>query len=119
MHEFSIAQSIVSALEMEIGAMAQRPGKVLEVSVVLGKMHQVVIESLQMAWEALSSDSPVLEGSSLVIKTRPVVLLCRSCGKASEKGGLLFVCPACGARDVEITGGREFFIEEMKVEKND
>ncbi|RPJ03500.1 MAG: hydrogenase maturation nickel metallochaperone HypA [Spirochaetaceae bacterium] len=118
MHEFSIAESIMKFLQEEIGKMDPRPAKVLTVKVIIGDMHQIVLESLQMAWEALCIDTHVFYKSSLIVKTEPIILKCNKCCTEDVKNGYLFICNKCGSRDVEITGGREFYIEDIRVESD-
>ncbi|MBN1525891.1 MAG: hydrogenase maturation nickel metallochaperone HypA [Spirochaetales bacterium] len=117
MHEFSICESIFSALEKEYNTLHPRP-KVNTVQLVIGEMHQVIEENLRAAWEVVTMDTP-FQKSILTITWKPVILFCNDCKKEMPKRGLMFVCAHCSSRNIEIKEGRELYIENMGVDKDE
>ena len=118
MHEFSIVSNLVKTLRAELRKSRSAGKRVLKVRLVVGRLHAIVPESFDMAYEALTSDTP-LAGSKLVLEFRPVIGLCRACGWTGEVAGPFFKCDACESGDVEITGGRELHLDSMEVEDDE
>lgn len=117
MHELSICETLVKAAQAELKKLP--PGARLKtVRVAAGKLHQIVPENMTFAYEALTQGTP-LAGSVLTITPLPISARCRACGWSGAIQDLVFTCGACGAGDLEITGGRELYLENLEVEEDD
>jgi len=114
-HEFSIAQTIVKAVLAELKKV--RPARLVRARVVAGGLHQLVPANLTFAYEVLTKDTPAA-GSVLNIRNVPITAECRQCHWRGEIRGALFVCGRCKAGDIEITGGRELYLDSIEVEKD-
>ncbi|GAB1399173.1 hydrogenase maturation nickel metallochaperone HypA [Aminivibrio sp.] len=113
MHEVSLVESIVTALEK----MMEEEGwtRVTEVRLRIGVLRQVNPEILSFAFETVTKGTP-LEGARLFVTDVPLEYRCRECGQMwGEEDGL---CPACGSPSRETLAGMEMEIESLEVEEN-
>ena len=113
MHELSVTQQMLDiALEKADEAQATR---ITGINLVIGDMSSIVDDSVQFYFDFLSRDS-LASGASLSFKRVPMQVRCRNCDHSFTPGKSLWCCPRCGEWDVEIIGGREFYIESIEVE---
>lgn len=116
MHEFTFAQTIVKAALAEL---KKHPiARLKTAHIVVGRQHAIVPENLRFACEVLSRGTPA-EGATLAIDTRPVTARCRHCGWTGEIQSVLYACGACGAGDIELTGGNELYLDSLEVETDE
>ena len=113
MHELSIAAAIIDKLQ-EL-ARAQRATRIVELELHCGVMQQIVPESLQMAFEAVSVDTPAA-GATLKIVAEAVVARCRTCGRQFQAEIDDYLCTHCQAADVEILAGRDVTLRSVVCE---
>jgi hydrogenase nickel incorporation protein HypA/HybF len=117
MHEFSICEEMVRVLLVELEK--QPPGaRLRRARVVTGRLRQIVPESLSFAFEVLTRNTPAA-GAQLDIVTAPIVVKCRSCAWQGELSEMVFQCGACGAREVQMVGGDELYLESLEIERAD
>ena len=77
MHELSIAEALLEQVEAHTP-----PGAaVTSVQVRIGPLRMVVQDALQMAWQALTSDTH-LDGAELQLEMLAWNLRCRACGRS-------------------------------------
>ncbi|MGQ9700716.1 MAG: hydrogenase maturation nickel metallochaperone HypA/HybF [Candidatus Bipolaricaulaceae bacterium] len=124
MHEYSLAQSLLSAL-LEHLAAYPAPGRVVKVHVKKGELLILSEWALKEAWRILSEGTE-LSGAELVLENVPVQARCDSCGYAGnvrylmEEGWHVSVpilaCPRCGGK-LRIVEGRELAIVGLTVEE--
>ncbi len=113
MHEVSLVESIVAALEKMMEEEKWR--KIEEVRLRVGVLRQVNPEILSFAFETVTKGTP-LEGARLIVTDVPLKYRCRKCGQMwGEENGL---CTACGSADRETLAGMELEIESLEVEEN-
>lgn len=114
MHELSIAQSIVDAVETR--ATECQASKVKSVRLRIGEANSIVTDSLTFCFEMLTSLEPLLSGAHLLIETVPHRARCAQC--ASEFPVLNFVaqCPTCAEWSNDIVSGTELQILDMEIE---
>lgn len=115
MHELSIVSSIVESVTESL---ARYPGaRVKEVRLRVGALAAVIEDSLQFCY-GIATDGTPLAGSTLVVKTLPVVVHCARCG---EDGAIesvqSFRCPRCGELTMDLRQGRELEIEAIEIEE--
>ena len=135
MHEYSLAEAILSAV-LDL-AKKNAAEEVLEVVVEVGELRLVNVDILKFAFGALSKGTPA-ENAELVVKTSPAVLKCKACGHkwrispedvpeaqrlALHLYGDLFVnalqCERCGSINYEVLQGREIRLVRVKVRKRE
>ena len=113
MHEFSIASALMDQLRQI--ADQRHAARIVEVEVRCGVMQQVVAESLQLAFAALSAETPAA-GAQLKIVEEGIVAKCRPCGGSFEAAIDNYLCPRCRTADVEITAGRDIVLQSVVCE---
>jgi len=74
-----------------------------------------VPEFLQTAFELYRKDT-IAAASGLEIEVVPVKVKCRKCQAETSKDDFIFVCPACGATDLEIIEGTDLLLEKIDLE---
>ncbi|MAF26854.1 MAG: hydrogenase maturation nickel metallochaperone HypA [Gemmatimonadota bacterium] len=111
MHEYSITEALVHAVEEEVRALAV-PAPVREVRLSLGLFSGAVRGPVEFYYDLLTSEGP-LAGSRLVVEEVPLTLHCKDCGHDWIGESACFVCTKCGSFAVEITGGKEMLVESI------
>jgi hydrogenase nickel incorporation protein HypA/HybF len=91
MHELSIAQSIVEAVEAK--ATECNAVHVKSVRLKIGEASSIVIDSLTFCFEMLTSLDPTLTGAQLLIDTVPHLAQCRHCNKEFAVVNFVAQCP--------------------------
>jgi hydrogenase nickel incorporation protein HypA/HybF len=113
MHEYSITESVLAlALEKANGAHAS---KITRINLVIGDLSGVVDECVRFYFGYISKDT-IASGAELAIETIGTKLRCRNCEKEFTPEGLEWSCPVCHKTGVEITSGRECYMESIEVE---
>ncbi len=113
MHEFGITENIVTiALAKADEAQAS---KVIQINVVIGELSGYVPDCIQFYFDPLSKDT-IAQGAALHFESVPTQLRCRNCSAIFHPQDTLWSCPKCGGQSVEISKGRELYIESMEVE---
>jgi len=107
MHELSIAQNIVDILhdQMRIHNLS----RIETVSLRIGVLRAVVLESLSFSFAVLTSGSP-LEGAHLEVEEVPIRGRCIGCGHEFTLKNWMDDCPMCRGARVEIISGKELDI---------
>jgi len=113
MHELAITQGLFDVImEQAKQSGAKRVGGI---NLIIGEMTGVAGASVQYYVNFLSKGT-IAEGVALNIKVIPAQVRCRNCDKTFELGELIWNCPDCGGTDLEITGGKELFIDSIEVD---
>jgi hydrogenase nickel incorporation protein HypA/HybF len=113
-HELSIAQSIVEAVETK--ATECNATHVKGVRLKIGEANSIVIDSLTFCFEMLTSLEPTLAGAQLLIDTVPHRARCRHCNKEFAIVNFVAQCPTCQEWSSEVVSGNELQIVEMEIE---
>ena len=110
MHEFGIMETLLRDAEAAAGG-----ARVKALTVRVGPLSGVVVDSLRFAFESLAPGS-VAEGARLaVVETRPE-LQCTECGTLYETNVGEYRCPKCGSAAGELVAGNEMELESIEVE---
>jgi len=113
MHELGITESIVNiALDKAREAQAN---KITKIYLVVGELSGFVPDCIEFYFDFLSKDS-IAEGAMLNFELAQAQLRCRDCSTVFCPQDTLWNCPKCQSQSLEITGGRELYIESMEVE---
>lgn len=111
MHELSIASAIVATVERHADG-----NPVTVVRVRVGRLRQVVPDSLEFCFGVVARDS-VCEGARLELVVVPAVLRCAACKHEWEIEEPPFWCPECAGGDVTAVRGEELEVESIEIEE--
>jgi hydrogenase nickel incorporation protein HypA/HybF len=114
MHEFSLMQSVLGAVEKT--ARESGATRVVEVRLTIGQMAEVVPDAMQFAFEALIPDT-LCAGAILEITEVEPRSRCLRCGEEFAHDRYHRACPACDALTTELIAGREMFIGSIEIEE--
>jgi hydrogenase nickel incorporation protein HypA/HybF len=100
---------------------------VLRVRVKVGRLRQVVPDSLAFYFDLATELRPVCQGAELIWRAEDAVLKCNSCGSewdpapppAHENSELVvrFSCPRCDSGDHSVISGDDVIVESIDVEE--
>jgi len=113
MHELGVTESIISIALSKAGEAQAK--KVLKINLVVGELAGFVPDCIQFYFDTLSKDT-VAQGAALHFETMQAELRCRNCSTVFRPRDTLWSCPKCGSQSVEISKGRELYIESLEVE---
>ena len=113
MHELAITQSMLDiVLDQAEKAGAER---VLTVKLSVGDLSGFVEESVQFYFNFLVQGT-IAEGASVSFTRVPAKARCRNCARVFKLKEFDWSCPGCGRDSIEITDGKELFVESIEVE---
>jgi len=108
MHELSLCRSIYGIVERSAAGR-----KVEVVHLQVGRLRQVVPDTLRYCW-GLLAESTELAGSVLEVESVPAVVACSSCDAETQLADVLLVmCSGCGGADVRVVSGEEFMLTSL------
>jgi hydrogenase nickel incorporation protein HypA/HybF len=108
-HELSLSSAIVNTAAKHAGGR-----RVTVVNLRVGRLRQVVPDTLEFYFEFVARDS-VCEGARLVQEVIPARLRCHACGHEWAIEIPAFRCPACTGSDVAVASGDEFEVESIEL----
>ena len=113
MHELSIAYSVVETVET--AALAAGAQKVSKVSLKIGRLSGVVIDSLRFSFE-IAAENTLLAGAELSIEDVLIKVRCEPCAHEFTLDGThVFRCPLCSEPTPNIIEGRELDIVSVEL----
>jgi hydrogenase nickel incorporation protein HypA/HybF len=114
MHEMSIIQSLLEAVNTELRTY---PGaQVVAVRVRVGALRLVVPEVMESCYRAATLDTP-LEGSRLELATVDARARCPQCRHEFAVEEQWFECPQCQSVGGEVLTGRELDLVNIELEE--
>jgi hydrogenase nickel incorporation protein HypA/HybF len=114
LHELSIAQSIVEAVEVKATGLSAT--RVKGVRLRIGEASGIVTDSLTFCFEMLASSDPVLAGAQLQIEDVPHRARCHRCDQEFAVVNYIAQCPTCQEWSSDIISGTELLVLEMEIE---
>ena len=113
MHELALTEGILQIVREQ----AEKNGfaRVLEISLAVGEYSGVIPECLQEFFP-IASKGTKAEGAALRIRSVPASFRCIGCGYEGPIPRRTACCPQCGGSAIRMTAGREFYVENLKVE---
>ena len=113
MHELALTEGILEIVRAE----AEKNGfsRVLEITLKVGEYSGVIPECL-LEFCPLVSKGTRAEGAELTILPVPASFRCFGCGYQGPIPARTACCPQCGGTAIRMTAGREFYVENLKVE---
>jgi hydrogenase nickel incorporation protein HypA/HybF len=116
LHELSIAQSVIEAVQAEA---ARHPGsKPLRVGVRIGELAAVDPDALQFGFEALTRETQ-LDGLQLEIQFCPRRHGCLDCGSEFDVKDFDFRCPKCQSTRNECVSGDQLEMAYLDLEEHE
>ena len=113
MHELAVTQEVLNiALEK---AKETNARKITRINLVIGEMSGLVDDSVQFYFDFISNDS-IASDAELSFRRIPAKARCLKCGFSFSPGKILSSCPQCQAWNVEVTDGRDFYIDSIEVD---
>jgi hydrogenase nickel incorporation protein HypA/HybF len=113
MHELSIATAVLNT------ACKHAEGRpVTAVNMRVGRLRQVVPDSLAFYWEIVARDTEC-DGARLELTEIELELRCCECMTSWSPELPVFRCPGCGSADVSIEAGEELEVDYIEVEEKE
>jgi hydrogenase nickel incorporation protein HypA/HybF len=112
MHELALAEAVVSIAERHAEGR-----RVARVELAVGRLRQVVVDSLAFSFELVATGTPV-EGAELVVDEVPIVIACEACGTETQVETFPLACGRCGSFDVQVRTGEEFHVVALELEES-
>jgi hydrogenase nickel incorporation protein HypA/HybF len=114
MHELPVTQAILdTALSAAQQANARR---IVAIDLVIGELSGIVDDSVQFYFDILSRDTPA-QGATLRFQRQPAQACCLDCKHSYNAAPPLApFCPECGSLRLQVTGGRQFFLESIEID---
>jgi len=109
MHELSIMESVLNMVEESIKQ--SNISKVNKIKLVIGKLSMVLPDSLQFCFQSLSHDE-LFKDAILEIEQKGIIVRCTKCEQQFVPIDFCcYICPECGAKEMEIIQGRELYLD--------
>lgn len=115
MHEISLVQNLLRQLN-DLAAENQA-GKILRVTLEIGPLSGVVIDSFRFGFDILAAEDERVKGARLIIETPAARYACTRCGQVVETAeGRPDGCPACGDPLLFPQGGDDLILRQVEME---
>lgn len=115
MHEISLVQGLFQQLN-EL-ATANKASKIISVTMEIGPLCGVVVDSFQFGFEILSADDDLLRGAKLIIKVPEVSYRCTNCSHTeTTTGNKPDACPKCDELLLIPDGGNDLVLLQVELE---
>jgi len=114
MHEMSLVQNLIAQLA-ELAARHDKR-RVISVTVDIGPLSGVVIDSFQFAFDVLAAENELTAGARLIIINPPASYRCVGCG--DEQSALFRPdhCPKCKETLLIPEGGDAITLNQVELE---
>jgi len=113
MHEMSLAGGILKLVEDS--ARRERFRRVTRITLEVGKLSGVEVESLRFALGAIAPGT-LLDGAEIAIEEPPGTAWCMSCAELTQITERGEPCRQCGGFRLQPAGGTELRLIDMVVE---
>ena len=113
MHELGITENILNITLAK--ASEGQATRILKINLVIGELSGFAADCIRFYFDTLSKGT-IAQGAALHFETVPAESRCRNCSDAFRPQDTLWSCPKCGSQGVEISKGRELYIESVEVE---
>lgn len=115
MHEISLVQGLFQQLA-ELAA-SNKAVKVTSVTMEIGPLSGVVIDSFQFGFDILSADDDLLRGAKLIMKVPAVTYTCTNCSHImTSTGAKPEECAECGELFLIPDGGDDLLLLQVEME---
>jgi hydrogenase nickel incorporation protein HypA/HybF len=114
MHEISLVQAMMQQLSDL--ATQNKATKVLKITIEIGLLSGVVVDSFRFGFEVLSGNDELVRGAELEIITQPVTYRCTQCGFTEESVAKPDCCPQCREVFFIPEGGDDLILRQVEME---
>jgi len=115
MHEISLVQSLFHQLQDL--ATSNKATKVISVTMEIGPLSGVVVDSFQFGFDILSADDDLVRGAKLNIQIPPVTYTCSTCGHIETvTGAKPEQCVQCQELFLIPNGGNDLLLLQVEME---
>ena len=114
MHEISLVQGLFTQLHSL--AQEHRKSRVLTVTMEIGPLSGVVIDSFQFGFDVLSADDKLIRGAQLLVICPPATYRCCGCNATTEAEVRPEACPRCGETLLSPEGGDDLILQQVEME---
>ncbi len=112
MHEGAIARSLLNIAHHHF--LKAELQEVAKVTVIIGRLHHIVPEVLELHFDLLKKDLAGFEQAALEIEQKEVVIRCRNCHQTTLLKDVSFACPHCASLDTELIQGDELYLASIE-----
>lgn len=112
MHELSIAESMLSAIEDQLGGVKRLVGA----QVTLGPLAGICPSALSFGFAEVA-DARGFGRPELTINEVPARLVCLACHEEYTAADLMELCPHCGHLERTVLSGDEFTLDSVELEE--
>ena len=113
MHELALTEGILRIVASEQKKNGFR--RVLEIGLSIGEYSGIIPGCIE-EYFPLVSRGTAAEGATLRMEMLPAAFACTDCGRTGPLPKHSACCPSCGSTAIRMTAGREFFVNNLKVE---
>ncbi len=115
MHEMSLVQGLFEQLKSL--AAENNASRIVKVTMEIGPISGVVVDSFRFGFEILSSQEPMFRDAELVIEVPEVAYTCTSCAHVQFTAGERpDQCSACGEFFLTPKGGDDLLLKQVEME---
>ncbi len=115
MHEISLVQGLLQQLH-DIAAQ-HRTSRVLKVTMVIGPLSGVVVDSFTFGFDILSREDELVKNATLEIVIPEVAYRCSSCGATRKTSGKRpEQCGSCGDNLLIAEEGNDLILQQVEME---
>ena len=114
MHEMSLVQSLLAQLATL--AASHNKKRVITVTVAIGPLSGVVIDSFQFGFDILSAENDLTKGAKLIIISPPASYQCIRCGHRLSVAVRPDSCPVCDETLLIPEGGDGIILNQVEME---
>ena len=90
--------------------------RVTRVTVEIGVLAGVVVDSFRFGFEVLSAEDPLVRGAELEVLSIPATYRCTRCGGVEVTAERPDSCPQCGEIFLIPEGGDELVLRQVEME---
>jgi hydrogenase nickel incorporation protein HypA/HybF len=114
MHEMSLVQGLLGQLH-ELAKEHSR-SKVVSVTMEIGPLAGVVIDSFQFGFDNLAKDDALTRDACLIIESPAAAYRCFGCGMRIEAEQRPDCCPNCSETLFSPEGGDDLILRQVEME---
>jgi hydrogenase nickel incorporation protein HypA/HybF len=115
MHEISLVQNLVQQLK-ELAA-ENKATKILTVTMEIGPLCGVVVDSFRFGFDIISAEEEFLRGATLLVEVPEVEYSCSGCGLVTRSAGSRpDFCPTCRDTTLFARGGDDLILRRVELE---
>jgi hydrogenase nickel insertion protein HypA len=114
MHEMSLVQALLTQLS-DLAAEHHKT-RVLTVTLEIGPLSGVVIDSFQFGFDVLSTENDLTRGAKLIVINPPATYQCVGCGHRQTAAVRPQSCPQCAETLLIPEGGDSITLNQVEME---